>query len=197
MSTEDVHLSGPLRMTPPEETSEGVGVDQTETGEESGADFLTATFTRRIVVPTDFSLTAGLALTLAIRFAKLLRAAIDIIHVFPLPAYAAPSALPGAFVLPPTPEILDGLDEKMAQLAAKVRQSGVECQTATMEGKASDEIIAHAAKIGADLIVMGTQGRSGVRRMLLGSVAEQVLHKARCPVLIAPAASDAEPAPEA
>jgi nucleotide-binding universal stress UspA family protein len=67
-----------------------------------------------------------------------------------------------------------------------VREPGVECQTKTVEGNPGDEIVDYAAKIGADLIVMGSHGHSGVRRLLLGSVAEKVLHRTPCPVLVVP-----------
>ena len=55
--------------------------------------------------------------------------------------------------------------------------------TLLASGDASDAIVDTARKIGADLIVIGTHGRTGVRRMLLGSVAETVLRAAPCPVL--------------
>jgi nucleotide-binding universal stress UspA family protein len=56
--------------------------------------------------------------------------------------------------------------------------------TFVKEGKASSEILAAAEEWGADLIVMGTHGRSGIGRVVLGSVAEAVLHQSRCPVLM-------------
>jgi nucleotide-binding universal stress UspA family protein len=71
-------------------------------------------------------------------------------------------------------------------LAAGVRESALECQTGTVEGIPGDEIVDYATKIGADLIVMGTHGRGGLRRVLLGSVAEKVLRAACCPVLVVP-----------
>jgi hypothetical protein len=51
------------------------------------------------------------------------------------------------------------------------------------EGEPSKEILRVAAEVGCDLIVMGTHGRTGLERLVLGSVAERVLAKARCPVL--------------
>ncbi|MES1171714.1 MAG: universal stress protein [Bacteroidota bacterium] len=182
---------GPAWRVAPPESVEIIGGDERAEDDRTPtdrADFLTATFMRRVLVPTDFSETADRALTLAIRFAKLVRAAIDLVHVYPLPVYAPATDVPGAFPLPPTPEILADVEHGLARAAARVRDAGVECQVASMEGRASDEIVAHATKIGADLIVMGSHGRSGLRRALLGSVAEQVLHKVKCPVLVVPAA---------
>jgi nucleotide-binding universal stress UspA family protein len=64
---------------------------------------------------------------------------------------------------------------------------------AMTSGVPAHAICAYAQRVRADLIVMGTHGRTGVRRLLLGSVAEQVLHKAGCPVLVVPPVR--EPAP--
>jgi len=63
---------------------------------------------------------------------------------------------------------------------------GVDRCFSTTQGVPADEIVTHANRTAAELIVMGTHGRTGIRRVLLGSVAEQVLHKARCPVLVVP-----------
>lgn len=144
-------------------------------------------FVRRILVATDFSDGARRALTLAIQFAKGLRAAIDLLHVQAMPAYVPLPAVPGATPVPvPTPEVARGIQESLAVLAAAVRAPGVECQTKTVEGNPGDEIVDYAAKIGADLIVMGSHGRAGLGRILLGSVAEKVLHRATCPVVVVP-----------
>ena len=147
-----------------------------------------AAFVRRVLVPTDFSDGANRALTLAIKFAKLLRAAIDVLHVQAMPSYTPVPTIPGAAPLPPpVPEAAQGVQESLAALAASVRESGLECQTVHLEGNPADEIVDYATKIGADLIVMGTHGRGGLRRLLLGSVAEKVLRAACCPVLVVPA----------
>jgi universal stress protein A len=146
-----------------------------------------APFVRRILVPTDFSDGSNRALTLAMKFAKLLRAAIDLLHVQPIPTFTPVPAVPGAVPLPPpVPEAAQGIQESLAVLAAGVREAGLECQTGTVEGNPGDEIVDYARKIGADLIVMGTHGRGGLRRVLLGSVAEKVLRAACCPVLVVP-----------
>jgi nucleotide-binding universal stress UspA family protein len=146
-----------------------------------------APFVRRILVPTDFSDGANRALTLAIKFAKLLRAAIDLLHVQAMPTYAPVASVAGAVVMPsPVPEADQGVHDSLAGLAARVRESGLECQTASVEGTPGEAIIDYATKIGADLIVMGTHGRGGLRPALLGSVAEKVLRGACCPVLVVP-----------
>jgi nucleotide-binding universal stress UspA family protein len=160
--------------------------DREQTLEADPDDLSIASFVRRILVPTDFSAGANRALTLAIKFAKLLRAAIDLLHVQPIPTYAPVPSLPGAAALLPLPEAAQYIHESLAVLAAGVRESGLECQTGSVEGSPGDEIIDYATKIGADLIVMGTHGGGGVRRGLLGGVAEKVLRAACCPVLVVP-----------
>jgi nucleotide-binding universal stress UspA family protein len=65
----------------------------------------------------------------------------------------------------------------------KVREAGVEAEGEVREGLPSDAIVAAAQQWGADLIVMGTRGHTGLEHVLLGSVAERTLHKAPCPVM--------------
>jgi nucleotide-binding universal stress UspA family protein len=161
--------------------------DRAETPGANPDELSMASFVRRILVPTDFSDGANGALTLAIKFAKLLRAAIDLLHVEAMPTYTPVPSVSGAMPLPPPrAEAAPGIRESLAVLAAGVRESGIECQTVHVDGNPGDEIVDYATKIGADLIVMGTHGRGGLRRLLLGSVAEKVLRAACCPVLVVP-----------
>ena len=63
---------------------------------------------------------------------------------------------------------------------------GVPVEAVVRDGQAAAEIVDQAISMNADLLVIGTHGRSGFERLLLGSVAEKVLRKARCPVLTVP-----------
>lgn len=146
---------------------------------------------QRIVVATDFSDGAARALTVAMKFAKPLGAAIDLVHVYPIAAASVGSPLPGAVAMPPpTPEVLEGIQRELDDAAGVGRRAGIECSTTIAQGNAADEIVAHADRVGADLIVTGTHGRTGLRRVLLGSVAEQILRKAHGPVLVVPPGRD-------
>jgi nucleotide-binding universal stress UspA family protein len=146
---------------------------------------------KRLVVATDFSDGSARALSVAIRFAKLLGATIDLIHVHPMRATGVLSPIPGVVPTPPpSPDILGEIERRLTTQATTVQDAGVENVFSSTEGVAVDEIVAYADRTAADLIVMGTHGRTGVRRVLLGSVAEQVLHKARCPVLVVPPARE-------
>jgi len=66
----------------------------------------------------------------------------------------------------------------------RILAEGVNLETVTLEGKPAPEIVKYAAENGIDLIVIGTQGKRGLERLLLGSVAEQVIRSAPCKVLI-------------
>jgi nucleotide-binding universal stress UspA family protein len=81
-------------------------------------------------------------------------------------------------------EVSAALDAVVAQLAAR----GVRAAAVVAAGEPAAAILETAGKAGADLIVMSTHGRTGLARLLYGSVAEQVLHAAPCPVLLIHAA---------
>jgi nucleotide-binding universal stress UspA family protein len=72
---------------------------------------------------------------------------------------------------------------RLAAIAAGFRPCGTKVTTEVRGGRAAREIVAVATDRGADLIVMGTQGRTGLAHVVYGSVAEQVIRKAPCPVL--------------
>ena len=153
---------------------------------------MTAEPVKRVVVATDFSDGAERALTVAIRFAKLLGATVDIVHVYPMAAAGVLSPIPGVVPMPPPPpDVIDEIERRLDALATQVREAGVKGLTTSLEGRAAIEIVAYANRVSTDLIVMGTHGRTGIRRVLLGSVAEQVLRQARCPLLVVPPADDA------
>jgi nucleotide-binding universal stress UspA family protein len=142
---------------------------------------------KRVLVPTDFSEEADRAATVAVRFAKFLHASVDLVHVYAMPASGVLSPIPGVVPMPPPPpEVVQEIQQRLGERAAKIRESGVDCLITVVEGNAADEIVAQATKIAGEMIVMGTHGRTGLRRALLGSVAEQVLRKATCPVLVVP-----------
>ena len=67
-----------------------------------------------------------------------------------------------------------------------MRAAGLRCETAMLVGRPDAEIVARANATGAELIVMGTHGRSGLAHALLGSVAERVVQHSPCPILIVP-----------
>jgi len=137
---------------------------------------------RRILVATDFSDTADRALDYAVALAAALGAEIVLVHAYEVPVYAFPD---GAFLA--TTEISErlaeaartALDSALASRAAsKVPMRGV-----LRTGTPWTEIEAVATEEKADLVIVGTHGRKGIARALLGSVAEKVVRTAPCPVL--------------
>ena len=72
----------------------------------------------------------------------------------------------------------------MQALRPELLQSGVRTELFLRNGPATDIIVAFAVARKADLIIMGSQGRTGLRRLLIGSVAERVVRHAHCPVLV-------------
>jgi nucleotide-binding universal stress UspA family protein len=131
-----------------------------------------------ILHPTDFSDSARTALRLAQRLARDHGARLIVLHV------AAPPVTYGEMgVTFPLPEVREGLIERQRiQLEELVAGTCAECRA--FEGVASHEIERIAREEPCDLIVMGTHGRGGVARALLGSVAVDVMRHAPCPVLV-------------
>jgi nucleotide-binding universal stress UspA family protein len=139
---------------------------------------------QKILVPTDFSPAAKQALPYASELAKLHDAEILLVHVMELPHY--PTLFEGtALVVPPIDDSLRAqLTEQLQKAAHEVTEtSGVRCRTVLREGPPTPELLDCAKEEGADLIVIATHGYTGLKHMLLGSTAEQVVRHACCPVL--------------
>lgn len=132
---------------------------------------------KTIIHSTDFSDSSQAAFTLACAVARDFGAKLVLVHVAPIEiVYGGMIGVP----MEPYP-YLHTLEQQLDALRASCE--GISAETHLREGLAVDEILAVAEEVHADLIVMGTHGRSGVGRLLLGSVAEGIMRKARCPVL--------------
>jgi nucleotide-binding universal stress UspA family protein len=126
-----------------------------------------------ILHPTDFSEPAGHAFHLACALAHRQGARLLVLHVpAPLPAAIDPRQVGNPF---------DTLRKQLEQFRPEPPDVSVEYRVTP--GDAAEEIVNSARQTGCALIVMGTQGRSGLARMLMGSVAEQVVRNAPCPVV--------------
>ncbi len=140
---------------------------------------------RRIVLATDFSPHADAAAELAVAFAKWLGASVDICHVQATPQAAWVSIEP-----PPPNEWVEALHRNAAEriqgVLAAFRDAGVEARTHLVDDTPSVAIPALAEECDADLIIMGTRGHSGLKHVLLGSVAERTVRMATCSVLTTP-----------
>jgi nucleotide-binding universal stress UspA family protein len=132
---------------------------------------------KTILHPTDFSERSDYAFRLACALARDHGARVIVLHVaeLPIPAYGEASA--------PVALIQISMEAEKECLERIVAPQGVKIERRLVEGAAATEILRAAEEMKADLIVLGTHGRTGINRFLLGSVAEQVVRKARCPVL--------------
>lgn len=123
---------------------------------------------RHILFPTDFSEASRRAGEFAAALARQCGARLSVVYVVPPVTDPSPSRGLAAFATEVAP--------------------GLPVETEVLSGVPARQILAYARRRGVDLIVMGTHGRTGVSRTLLGSVAEAVVRRAPCPVLTVPAA---------
>ena len=132
---------------------------------------------KRIIVPIDFSAPSEAAARFACDLARRLGANLYLIHVIASPAVVPHGA--GVSVAAPAWEVA------RAGLATLRRHLGsAEITTEVRTGSIDEAITSAVTAYGVDLIVMATHGRSGVPHLLFGSVAEQVIRTASCPVLV-------------
>lgn len=134
----------------------------------------------RILVPTDFSETAQTALDTAAGLAAWYKSALDIVSVVDATAYAY-AGYPFATL---ADELNESAETSLSNLKLPKEAKGLKVSRFVLSGTPPAEILAHAKRSSADLIVIGTHGRGAVARLLLGSVADKVLHQAECPVLV-------------
>lgn len=138
---------------------------------------------KRILCPVDFSETARAAMETAVELAARFDAELLLIHAYPIPGYTFPdgSAVASARMLQElADEAARHLDE-WRELAVKAGAAKVAVDTAV--GDPAGEIVRIAADRKVDLVVMGTHGRTGIEHALMGSIAERVVRRAKCPVL--------------
>jgi nucleotide-binding universal stress UspA family protein len=147
---------------------------------------------RNILCPVDRSEVSLRALGVATALAKWYDARLRVIEVVGIPGPSlgpAPLAVYGL-----TQEVRRGLADELERFSAPARDAGVSVRVSVEEGDVVGGILHEAEAIGADLIVIGTHGRSGFQRLTLGSVTEKVLRRAVCPVLTVPPGPEVLPA---
>jgi nucleotide-binding universal stress UspA family protein len=137
---------------------------------------------KRILVATDFSETSDHALAYAIEFARSLHAAIVLVHSYELPIYGFPDGSVIATADMAT-RISNAAQTGLDSVAKNHAASGVEITRVVRNGAPAEEVNAVADEVDADVIVIGTHGRRGLARALLGSVAERIIRTATRPVL--------------
>jgi nucleotide-binding universal stress UspA family protein len=138
-------------------------------------------------VGTDFGEGSLPALRMAQTIIRAVKADATLLHVLDLPSSVVPDFLSplGSTWMPSTKESMDRLRELgTTTLAGLAKQYGF-ARFEEAEGNPADSLLSRAASLGAEMILLGSRGRTGLRRLVLGSVAETVVRSARCSVLVA------------
>jgi universal stress protein A len=134
---------------------------------------------KRVLVPTDFSPTSEAALRYGIALARAFHARLSLLHIPEHPGEAAEAEYPiGIYET-----MKNAANERLGGLLTTEEARELKPEYTMRIGNAASEIVRFAAERDIDLIVMGTHGREGVARVLIGSVAETVVRRASCPVL--------------
>ncbi len=143
----------------------------------------------RILVPLDFSEQAAAVLEWAAHLAQEHRSRVLLLHAYHLPVEF--QQLEGAY-LPPDfwANVKAEAEQSLGRYAEQLKARGLQVETIVREGYPASVIVDEAASQGADLIVIGTHGHSGLKHMLLGSIAERVVQKAPCAVLTVKSATE-------
>jgi universal stress protein A len=146
---------------------------------------------QRILAPIDFSECSRAALEVAAGLAQRFDAELVVLHVWEAPVYSGVAGLPDLTVQlcdePPSTRAefeRSRAGRELDRMLAAVDRTRVNALKRVDVGDACEAIVRAAESGGHDLIVMGTHARSGLSHLVMGSVAEQVLRRAPCPVLI-------------
>jgi nucleotide-binding universal stress UspA family protein len=137
----------------------------------------------RIVVPTDFSGSSEEAWALARRVAGTLGSEVVLAHVYVEPILYGDPPLAADTAWQLYEHGRKWVEDELEKWASAARAEGMTVRTIVRTGSAHDEIVNLATDERAELIIMGTHGRTGLNRLLLGSVADRVIRLASCPVL--------------
>ena len=141
---------------------------------------------KTILVPTDFSEFAEHAYNWALGLAADCKAKIVLLHAAPTMSHLAfPESVYYPDMARMERELIADAEKRVAEFATKKGTRPVTVETRVTVGEAVWEICRMAEKEHADLIIMGSHGRTGLSHVVLGSVAERVVRHAPCPVLVA------------
>ena len=146
---------------------------------------------KRILTATDFTAPSERAVQVATELATTFKASLTILHVFEYPRglYASTALYSGDLVEP----MLEEAESRLSELLGSISKQVPEASVRIRQGNPHEEILAVAIESRADLIVMGTHGRTGLARAVLGSVAEKVVRLSPVPVLTVRETEDQTP----
>jgi nucleotide-binding universal stress UspA family protein len=145
---------------------------------------------RSILVPVDFSDCSRAALDYAEALAEKFDATLDVVHVWEITPYIPPEAMvgvPGGTTQTLAHTARATAEQQLHVFETSTKTPGGRWRKSRLEsGDPARTIVEIADKDGYDLIAIGTHGRTGIGHLLMGSVAEKVLRRARCPVFVVP-----------
>ena len=142
---------------------------------------------RKIVVPIDGSVTAASGLDEAIKLAKLTGARLRLVYVIELINFTTCIETAGVYASDAIAVMTKSGEEILERARFHAAASGITAETALLDNlslRVSEQVIEQANAWKADLIVIGTHGRRGVGRLMLGSDAEEIVRRAPVPVLV-------------
>jgi nucleotide-binding universal stress UspA family protein len=144
----------------------------------------------RLLVATDLSDTSSVVVSYAAGLAARLGSTVTLAHAIQIAAYPA-----DRFGLPDVVEVSENeVRERLNCQAVELREEGLVVNITYRHGPAAEAVIAMRNEVGADLIVVGTKRGSGFMRLLLGSVADEIVRMSTWPVLVVPSHPMNEPA---
>lgn len=135
---------------------------------------------KQILAPTDFSTEAERSVEQAFVLAQAVGAKVHLLHAYSLPAYAEGAVMVSRLIR----ELFEASEAQLNRLAERLRPTGHLGELVLKLGDPRDVILQTASDMHIDLIVMSTHGRRGLRRAMLGSVAESVVRAAPCSVWV-------------
>ena len=138
-----------------------------------------------ILVPVDGSETSHAAVEKAVEFAKAFGSKITVVQALVLDPYIAAEYISASQTNDLIEHARTSIEESLAAAKAKFNEQGIEVETKLLEGQVIHrEIIRAAEELHADLIIIGSHGRTGFKKLFLGSVAQSLLGESHIPVLI-------------
>ncbi len=137
---------------------------------------------KKILVPLDASRQSESILPEVIEVARALRAEVTLLRVVAVHAFA--DVNPVCYLADEETRLLQEAEAYLGGVAERLARDGITVKTAVCWGEPAAEIVRQASKEGAGLVAMCTHGRSGMSRLLMGSVAEDVLRHTQVPVLL-------------
>jgi nucleotide-binding universal stress UspA family protein len=149
---------------------------------------------RKILVPIDFSQHSAQALLYAADLARRYEAKLELVHVFNISIYSMPDGIP-MFAPGQFEQVTADMERLLENAKHDALAAGAQnVETCMLQGNPGMEILRLAREANFDLIVLGTHGRTGIKHLLIGSVAERVVRHSPCPVFTVKAIAQTESA---